>query len=391
MALLGRVAVLVAAVCFMNVFGAFDTGSPRAEPKKDKQPPVVTGVHPDRDPDVDGWYNHPVRVVFTGVDEGGPGPGDPDAEKPTPIGSCTGATYAGPDSADATLKGYCVDAAGNVSDAFVFHLRYDATPPVVQAVTSDRAARSGSWFNRPVRFAVHAADATSGLADCPAVTYAGPDAVPAWIGATCRDRAGNVATRAFSLKYDTTPPALDRLRMAVGDRRVTLRWPASAHDRTVRVVRSPAFARAAPAVALTGAGARFVDTHVVNGRRYTYAIRAADAAGNVSRRRVVAVPHPHLLRPAAGAVVAAGTRLVLRWTPVRHARYYNVQLFRDARKVLSQWPAKASYRLPARWIYHGRSEALDRGHYEWLVWPGRGPRSSGEYGARVGRLAFTVR
>jgi hypothetical protein len=424
MAPLGRLAALVAAVCFMTVFGVPDTGSPRAKPKRDKKPPVVTGAQPDRLPDADGWYNHPVRVVFSGAvrtdhpgdhggggpgdhggggpgDHGGGGPGDHGGGGPggqgagdeighrISIARCTAATYSGPDSADATVIGYCFDAAGKASDPFAFHFKYDATPPVVQAVTSNRAARSG-WFNRPVRFAVHAADATSGLAVCPAVTYAGPDSARAWIGATCRDRAGNVATRAFSLKYDTAPPALDRLRIAVGDRRVTLRWPASAHDRTVRVVRSPAFARARPAVALTAARARFVDTHVVNGRRYTYAIRAADAAGNVSRRRVVAVPHAHLMRPVGGAVVAAGTRLVLRWTPVRRARYYNVQLFRDGRKVLSQWPAKPSYRLPAQWVYHGRPVRLDPGAYQWLVWPGRGPRSNGEYGARVGRLAFTV-
>jgi hypothetical protein len=380
---LGRAAVLVAVVCFMAVFGGFDTPS-RAKPKKDKKPPVVTGARAERLPDADGWYNHPVRVVFSGEDEGG--------EEASGVSSCTDATYAGPDSADATVEGSCVDVAGNVSHhSFTFHLKYDATPPVVRAVTPDRPARSGGWFNGPVRFAVHAADATSGLAACPAVTYAGPDSAAASISAVCRDRAGNVANRAFGLKYDMTPPQLGRLKTAVGDRRVTLRWPASPDDRSVRVLRSPDFAGAAPAVAFSGVRARFVDTRVVNGRRYTYEVRATDAAGNMSVRRVVAVPHPHLIRPAGGAVVAAGTRLLLRWTPVRRTLYYNVQLFRDGRKVLSRWPTAARYRLPAQWMYQGRARRLDPGRYIWLVWPGRGLRSTGRYGARVGRLAFTVR
>jgi hypothetical protein len=289
------------------------------------------------------------------------------------------------------VKGVCVDKAGNVSQSFDFGFRYDATPPVVKSATAERAANTAGWFTGRVRVDASGADATSGLAGCPPVTYAGPDSATASIAATCRDRAGNVAGLAFDLKYDATPPALGALTAAVGDRRVTLRWPASAEDRSVRVVRSPPFAGAPPAVMVNGPRARFVDTGVANRKPYRYEIRAADQAGNVSSRSVVAIPRPHLLEPARAAVVAPGTKLLLRWTPVRLARYYNVQLLRDRRIVLSRWPVSAQYRLRTQWFYGGRSVRLVPGHYRWIAWPGFGARSKGDYGARIGLRKFTVR
>jgi Ca2+-binding RTX toxin-like protein len=97
-----------------------------------------------------------------------------------------------------------------------------------------------------------------------------------------------------------------------------------------------------------------------------------------------------LIAPSAGAVVRAGRPPLLRWTPVRSARYYNVQLFRNRHKVLSAWPSRPRYRLKPRWSYRGRQRRLAPGRYRWAVWPGFGPRSRADYGRRMGPSTFEV-
>jgi hypothetical protein len=87
----------------------------------------------------------------------------------------------------------------------------------------------------------------------------------------------------------------------------------------------------------------------------------------------------------------AGRPPLLRWTPVRGARYYNVQLFRNGRKVLSAWPSRPRYRLKLGWTYRGERRRLAPGRYRWVVWGGFGPRSSADYGRRMGPKRFEVR
>ena len=77
--------------------------------------PTVT-VAPDRAPDFNGWYNHPVTASVEGSAFSG-------------ILSCTAATYAGPESASATISGSCTDNAGKVAAATSSAFKYDATPP----------------------------------------------------------------------------------------------------------------------------------------------------------------------------------------------------------------------------------------------------------------------
>jgi hypothetical protein len=166
----------------------------------DDTAPAVTGGTPARGPDVNGWYNHAIRVRFSGSD-------------PTSgVESCTEPTYAAPDGASAFLTGTCTDRAGNLSAPFAYRLSYDATAPTIAGALPERGANADGWFNQPVRFDLQATDATSGLADCPSVTYSGPDSATASFGTSCRDRAGNTASRTFSLKYDATAPEVARAR-----------------------------------------------------------------------------------------------------------------------------------------------------------------------------------
>jgi hypothetical protein len=365
-----------------NEFCSADDGSAtvtvQLKIKVDKTAPVVTGGQPTRTADVGGWYNHAVGVAFSGSD------------LTSGIHACTATTYGGPDSATASVAGTCTDQAGNVSSPFAYGLKYDETAPTVTGARSERPPDHAGWFTSAVRFAVLGSDATSGIADCPPVDYAGPDSATASVTAGCRDRAGNASSRRFGLRFDATPPSLTALKLAVADRRVSLRWRATGDVRSVQILRSPGFDGERASVVFSGSGARFVDSDVVNRDRYVYEVRARDAAGNTGGRTVVAVPRPHLLDPEPRAVVEAGSRLTLRWTPVRRARYYNVQLFRNGRKVLSAWPAHARYRIRTRWTYRGRRVRLVPGEYRWIVWPGRGARSRGDYGERIGRRTFFV-
>ena len=81
---------------------------------------------------------------------------------------------------------------------------------------------------------------------------------------------------------------------------------------------------------------------------------------------------------------------MLRWTPVRGARYYNVQLFRKGHKILSAWPRRAHFQLERRWRFKGVKRKLADGGYRWMVWPGEGARADRRYGERIGARRFTI-
>ena len=111
------------------------------------------------------------------------------------------------------------------------------------------------------------------------------------------------------------------------------------------------------------------------------------------------------LAPGAGAakgqtqtVVRLGAREVpwvqspplLVWQRVPGATYYNVQIFRNGRKVLSSWPRRNRLALRSKWSFGGTRQQLVPGRYRWYVWPGSGPRTRARYGRLLGANAFVV-
>jgi hypothetical protein len=253
-------------------------------------------------------------------------------------------------------------------------IHVDRTAPVITGAAPARPADRDGWWVKPVEVRFAGTDGTSGIAACTDVTYRGPDGAAAAIAGTCTDGAGNVsAPLTLPLRYDASPPVVRRLRCAAGDRRVALRWTASPD--AVRMV-----VRRGKRTVYRGTARHFTDTKVANGRRYAYRVAAVDAAGNVGVREITVIPRPRLVAPARKA--RTGTRPLLRWTPVRGARYYNVQLYRGGRKVLTAWPRSAQYRPPS--LSHGVT-------YTWYVWPGRGQPAERRYGRLIGRRAFRVR
>ena len=358
--------------------------------RKDSTPPAVSGK-PERGPDNNGWYNRSLRVEFEG-DDGASG-----------VAGCTSTTYSGPDNGSAAVSGTCTDNAGNTGTGS-FVVKYDATPPSVEA-KPDREPNANGWYNRAVTVTFVGADPTSGVDSCtPPVQYKGPDAEGAQLSGTCQDKAANTSSPvSVSVRYDTKPPTLGRVKAEISGGGIALSWVASKDAQAFSITRRPGLRGSKPAVLYQGAARSFVDRRLTKGLRYRYTVTAFDQAGNSAARGLQAqavstVSKPTRTRPARVTPALLGPRAnarlagppVLRWTRVPRATYYNVQLYRDGRKILTAWPTAPSFRLQSAWRFGGTTHRLRPGTYRWYVWPGFGPRSANRYGKLVGTRRFTV-
>jgi hypothetical protein len=282
------------------------------------------------------------------------------------------------------------------------NVRRDATPPRVTG-SAERQPDANGWYNHPIRFQFSGEDGMSGVESCGGVTYTGPDTATARITGSCRDRAGNTGTTVpFEFKYDTKPPRLGKVRAKMNKDAVVLTWTASKDTYSVVVLRRPGLRGSKPSTLSSRPGRSFTDRRLKSGVRYRYAVTAYDAAGNGVTTALVAqlggstaeaarvdptVTHA-LTRPADEARVTAPPALV--WATVPGATYYNVQLFRGNRKVLSAWPRRARFQLRPAWHFGGSSHRLLPGRYHWYVWPGFGRVSASRYGKRVASRDFVL-
>jgi hypothetical protein len=128
--------------------------------KYDAGAPSIDSVTFDRQPDSNGYYNHPVRITFRGSD-GVSG-----------IGPCTDTTYSGPDTENTTVNGTCRDNAGNQAGGTSAAFKYDSTPPKISNVGFDwdDGTATLTWTASPDTTAIEI-DRTPGTAG------AGPSAV----------------------------------------------------------------------------------------------------------------------------------------------------------------------------------------------------------------------
>lgn len=343
----------------------------------DKTPPDVTAATPDRAPDANTWYNRPVAFSFSGADA------------LSGMQSCTPATYAGPDGEAGAVGGSCRDNAGNVGTRS-FSLRYDATPPSVSSVNPERPPDSGGWYNRPLTVRFGGSDSASGIESCASASYGGPDSDNASVSGSCRDRAGNVGSGSFVLRYDSTPPVLGNVAVTSGDGADTLSWTSTAEADTAVVHRRARGAKPAAArMIFRGGGTSFRDTGIENGREYVYSLQSFDQAGNGSAvASIRALPRVLILRKLA-YVPSVSDEPILRWARARRSTYYHVQLFRGGRRILGAWPLQAQLPLRSSWSWQGRRYRLAPGTYRWYAWAGVGRRSLSQY-RRIGTAAFTV-
>ena len=361
--------------CTVNYGGPFYGNSVTV--RKDSSPPSV-GSTVSRDPDSNGWYTKPVAFSFHG--DGGP----------SGIASCTSGTYGGPDSGGATVTGTCTDGAGN-SASGSFTIKYDATAPEVTAAPERPPDAEGGWYNHPVKVTFTGKDGGSGVAECtPPVAYAGPDANPAKIVGQCRDAAGHVSpANTLELRYDGTKPPPPNVKSAHRGTAITLSWTRPADVVRSEVVRAPGTKGKKPAVVFSGATNTLVDRKIKPGTRYWYEVRLYDQAGNVAARAINLRPAVGIFSPAEGSVTKRPP--VVEWSPVKKARFYNVQLWRGKTKLLTTWPTKTKLSLPNAWTFSGKRQRLANGKYRLFVWPAFGTPKKPGYGKLVGQVAFVVK
>ncbi len=317
----------------------------------------------------DRWYTAPwVSLTWT------PDPGG------MPVSGCVNELF----TAEAALrKRYCTVKWGGTTVTEEASIGVDRTPPAITALTTARPPDAATWFNHPVAFAFQGTDSISGVKSCTSGAYGGPDGQGVLVSGTCTDVAGNTRSASLPLNYDSTPPKTPQVEVAPGDRRVALEWWGSEQAEITRVHDGESV------VIYRGGGAAHTDTGLKNEERYRYVVTLIDQAGNRASSETTAVPTASpLITPSAHAKLSAPP--LLTWRKVRRASYYNVQLHRGKRKILSRWPRTNELQLKRRWRFAGKPRRLVAGRYCWYVWPGFGPRSKRDYGRLLGKRCFTV-
>lgn len=331
--------------------------------------------------DSTGWYPGALTVVWhaSPTPDGTSGCGLEvnyhfDSDQVNPV-ACS-ATWPGPGSGSTTI-----------SQPYTIHVE---TSSPTATVAPSRPPDSGGWYNHPFAATV-SATAFSGIASCSSPTYGGPNTAAATVSATCVDNAGkSVTVTSAPFAYDNTAPSLTA-GATTGDGTVDLTWQTGgdiAPIASVDIARSPGPGGAAGDTIYTGTSNKYEDTQVRNGVPYTYTITARDAAGNASTQTMTVIPRPHLTAPVVNASLSGPP--MLTWTPVRRATYYNVQVYRNGKKVLSAWPTQPALQLRHTWRYHGHRYRLRPGRYRWYVWPGFGKRRAAHYGREIGSGTFMI-
>jgi hypothetical protein len=321
-------------------------------------PVVSAGL--SRAPDFNGWYTHPVTAAMSGGSYSG-------------IASCTPGTYSGPDTSTATVAGSCTDNAGKTTSATSAAFQYEALGPTV-SVAPSRAADSNGWYTSPVGAAV-SGSSVSGIASCtPTTTYAGPDVSNTTVNGACTDNAGKTASASAALNYDATAPTITG---AIPSRRPDSNgWYTHPVSFTFTGTDSVSGIASCDTVTYGGPGSG----SVLGGCR--------DRAGNYATR-AFPVRYRQGSSPGSNARVAS-LPLLLRWSAAPHAGYYNVQVYRAGRKVLSAWPTQPSLRVSRSWSFAGHRFHLKPGRYRWYVWPGYGSRTAARYGPVIVAKTFRV-
>lgn len=378
---------------------------------------VVTVVFSDTDPpvlaavaDIRAEANGPDGAVVTYAT-----PSAIDAvEGPIPVVTCAPASGQRFPLGSTTVTCVASDSHGNVGTTTFHVIVVDSEPPRL-ALPSDIAVvatgADGIAASDPLITAFLAeARATDIVDPAPTVSNDAPALFPVGtttVTFTARDWAGNAASaKAAVIVYPkgspppppppivdrTPPPDITSLVAKAGPAKVTLSWskPAVSDFDHVVVTRTEGLVGAEPIQIYDGSGTSLVDRGLRNDVQYRYVVVSVDRNGNTSAGvAVVAVPKRILLvAPLDGARVAKPP--LLRWIATKGADYYNVQLFRGTRKILTVWPLKSQFALHRTWKFGGRKITLTPGMYHWYVWPGFGALAAVRYGNMLGSSSFAV-
>jgi HYR domain-containing protein len=301
------------------------------------------------------------------------------------------------------------DSRGNASSASFVVWVVDTTPPVltVPALLVLRSNEPVPASNPAVEVFLSSAVAADMVDPAPSISNDAPSVFPlgtTQVTFTASDWSGNRISKtvpvtvglkapAQGARADLTPPGnVRRVSAKPGNRVARLSWlrpPDTDFDHVVVIRTDPS--GASTKQIYVGLAARYTDRGLSNGQEYRYVIVSYDHAGNRSVGvAILVVPKALMLvQPVDGSTV--GQHPVLKWVAVKHARYYNVQLFRNGRKILSIWPRPNRFALRRSWVFGGHRYRLGHGRYQWFVWPGFGSRSKRNYGPLLGESSFVVR
>ena len=286
-----------------------------------------------------------------------------------------------------TLTCWAQNASGERVQLTTRAIKIDATPPTGVQLHLTRPPDHKGWYNHALPVTISGSDATSGIAACPSVAYAGPEGAGVPVTGGCTDKAGNSTSTSVAINYDATAPTLSKLSVGSTADANVVRWTSSEPTAKIVLQRAPR-ASTRRVVLYRGVGSKFVDKNIQPGIEYVYSLRDVDQAGNDAEVTLVGLPKVLTLRRVP-YVPRAAPKPILRWERVAGAKYYNVQLFRGTKRVLAAWPARHQLGVPAEWKWNGRRHRLRPGHYHWYVWAGFGPRSFAQY-RTVGTADFIV-
>jgi hypothetical protein len=299
------------------------------------------------------------------------------------------------------------DPLGNVGTVSFSVTVRDTTAPSINAPDASFTATDASGIARtdPAVASYLTGISASDLVSGTTLTTTTPDRLPigvTTIVVTARDAAGNQSQKNVTLTVlepgkkapppdFTAPGPVRNAKATAGDGKIVLTWlnPAAADLRSIRIVRT-AVGSDTKTTVFNGLARTVTIKGLKNGVAYRFELVAFDKAGNSSRPVVVsATPEAApLALPKPGTRVAEPP--LLRWARVPSAAYFNVQLYRGGKKVLSAWPTVARLQLQAAWTYDKRAYTLKPGTYTWYVWPGVGARSAAVYGQLLGKSQFVV-
>jgi HYR domain len=203
---------------------------------------------------------------------------------------------------------------------------------------------------------------------------------------------GNVNEATHPWSVDTVPPArVGAFRTRSGNGWVKLRWtkPVDSDYTHVVIRRKRAGTSDWTKVGVRRDVSSMVDWKARNDLLYTYSIRSVDRAKNRSLASTAHGRASKILKPQYNASVDAP--VLIDWTTVRDATYFNMQVWRQGRKILSVWPLRSQFRLRSSWTYNGNRYVLGHDRYFVYVWPGYGSKVKANYGSLLGWSAFSVR
>jgi HYR domain len=327
-----------------------------------------------------------------------------DAADPSPAVACNppaGSTFP---LGITTVTCSATDAAGLTSSPIGFDVIVQAgAKPATPAIVADvprLTNRSGASFQLTVESDASVECSLDGPLGSGSFTPCSGNTTQAYSGLVdgsylftvqVTNSIGNRSQASYAWTVDLTAPApLAGLAVRARNRLVTLSWakPADADYNRVRIWRRRAGSTVWKRLADRFSATAFTDRTVTNHVLYRYRLATLDAAGNVATPVEVSARPSPVFSPAAGAVVHRPP--LVDWMSVRRATYYNMQVWRNGRKILSVWPFESRYQLRSSWTFRGKRYSLHEGRVTVWVWPGFGPKAAARYGGVLGWTTFRI-